>query len=89
MIATQEYTLPSWARALAIVVGVIAIIIAIVFFIYPGIALALFVFLAGVFLLAFGIERIAAGASGHAVRFAPMPASRPATPTPPGNPPPP
>lgn len=60
-----QITLPGWYRALAIIVGVIAISIGITCLIFPGIALWLVVFLLGFFLLVIGIDRIITGATGH------------------------
>jgi len=60
-----QIQLPTWYRALAIVVGVIAISIAITILIFPGIGIWLVVFLLGFFLLVIGIDRIITGATGH------------------------
>ncbi len=88
MFAPQSVSLPTWARALAIVAGIFAIIVAILFLIFPGLALATFVLLVGFFLLVFGIERIAAGISGHSLRWAPVGAPQGGTPPTSGNSPP-
>jgi len=60
-----QITLPSWYRALAIIVGVISISIGITCLVYPGLALWLVVFLLGFFLLVIGIDRIITGATGR------------------------
>jgi uncharacterized membrane protein HdeD (DUF308 family) len=64
-------TLPIWARALAIVVGLISLGAAIVVFVFPGIALLTLVFLLGFALLFIGIDRLAAGITGHSFGWAP------------------
>jgi uncharacterized membrane protein len=75
--AEQEATLPTWARALAIVVGVISIICAIIVVLFPGIAILTLVLILSVALMFIGIDRLAAGISGHPYRYVTMVPIRP------------
>jgi len=61
----QQQKLPGWARALAIVVGLVSIIAGLLVLVFPGLGLLVVVyFLAFAFLL-LGIERLAMGITGH------------------------
>lgn len=60
--------LPGWMRALAIIVGIISIVAAIIILIYPAIAVATLITLLAIGLLLMGIERLAIGISGRAYR---------------------
>lgn len=57
--------LPSWYRALALIVGVISIALAFVVLIDPVLAVATLILLLGFALLVIGIDRIVAGITGH------------------------
>lgn len=63
--AEKSAKLPTWARAFAIVVGIIAIGAAFIVLIFPGIAILTLVLLLGIALMFIGIERLVAGISGH------------------------
>ncbi len=75
--------LPSWYRALAVLVGVISIALAFVVLIDPALAVATLILLLGFALLVIGIDRVIAGITGHP--FGWMPVALP--PTGPGAPP--
>jgi uncharacterized membrane protein HdeD (DUF308 family) len=64
--AGQQTTLPMWARALAIVVGLVSIAAAFIVLLFPGIAVLTLVLILGIALMFMGIDRLAAGISGHA-----------------------
>jgi uncharacterized membrane protein HdeD (DUF308 family) len=58
-------TLPGWARALAIVVGIVSLILAVVVLVFPGLAILTLVFLLAIAFLFIGIDRLIAGITGH------------------------
>jgi uncharacterized membrane protein HdeD (DUF308 family) len=58
-------TLPGWARALAIVVGIVSLILAVVVLVFPGLALLTLIFLLAIAFLFIGIDRLIAGITGH------------------------
>ncbi len=58
-------TLPGWYRALAIVVGLVAILLAFVVLADPALGLATLVLLLGFALLVIGLDRLIAGVTGH------------------------
>ncbi|MCX9011581.1 MAG: DUF308 domain-containing protein [Candidatus Methanoperedens sp.] len=60
--------MPGWMRALAIIVGIISIIAAIIVLLYPAIAVATLITLLAIGLLLIGIERLAIGISGRPYR---------------------
>jgi uncharacterized membrane protein HdeD (DUF308 family) len=62
-------TLPGWARALAIVVGIVSLILAVVVLVFPGLALLTLVFLLAIAFLFIGIDRLIAGITGHPYSF--------------------
>jgi uncharacterized membrane protein HdeD (DUF308 family) len=62
---TATATLPGWARALAIVVGIVALAAAVVVLAFPGIALLTLVFFLAIALLFIGIDRLFSGITGH------------------------
>lgn len=62
---TTTAKLPGWYRALATVVGLISIALAFVVLAFPGLAVLTLVFLLGFALLVIGIDRVAAGITGH------------------------
>ncbi len=84
--------LPTWYRALALVVGLIAIGLAFVVLAFPNLALLTLVFLLGFALLVIGIDRVIAGITGHPFGWMPMmtppsgSAPTSSTPSPPGPP---
>jgi len=78
--AEQQATLPMWARAFAIVVGLISIAAAFVVLAFPGIAVLTLVFFLGVGLLFIGLDRLIAGISGHPYRWMTVVAVGPAGP---------
>jgi uncharacterized membrane protein HdeD (DUF308 family) len=63
--AASTAMLPTWYRALAVIVGVFSISLAIIAMAFPGLALWLLIFLLGFALLMIGIDRIITGISGH------------------------
>jgi len=90
--AEQKGALPTWARALAIVVGVISIGASVIVLLFPFVAILTLVILLGVALLFVGIDRLVAGITGHpyawvAVVPAELPLSADKTPGAPGSPP--
>lgn len=64
--------LPGWYRALATTVGVVSIGLAFGVLAFPGPAILTWVFLLGFALLVIGIDRVAAGVTGHPFGWLPM-----------------
>jgi uncharacterized membrane protein YbaN (DUF454 family) len=58
-------TLPGWARALAVVVGIVSLVLGLVVLAYPGLAILTLVFLLAIAFLFIGIDRLMAGITGH------------------------
>ena len=58
--------LPDWARALAIIVGISSIIAGFLVLIFPGLGVLTVVYFLAVALIFIGVERLAAGITGHA-----------------------
>lgn len=65
MSQAAKATLPGWARALAIVVGVVSLILGIVVLLNPSLALLTLVFLLAIAFLFIGTDRSIAGITGH------------------------
>jgi uncharacterized membrane protein HdeD (DUF308 family) len=63
--AKHQAKLPMWARALAILVGLVSIAAAFIVLLFPGIALLTLVILLGIALMFVGLDRLIAGISGH------------------------
>ena len=57
--------LPTWYRALAVIVGVLAMVSALIVLMRPLLAIWLLIFLLAVGLLVVGMDRLAAGISGQ------------------------
>lgn len=57
--------LPSWYRALAILVGVVSIALAFIVLADPALGALLLIFLLALALMVMGIDRLVAGVSGH------------------------
>jgi uncharacterized membrane protein HdeD (DUF308 family) len=62
---TAKATLPGWARALAILVGIVSLILGVIVLVFPGLAILTLVFLLAIAFLFIGIDRIIAGVTGH------------------------
>lgn len=62
-----KVSLPSWARALAIMVGILSIIAGFLVLIFPGLGVLVVVYFLAVALIFIGVERLAAGISGHSL----------------------
>jgi uncharacterized membrane protein HdeD (DUF308 family) len=58
-------TLPNWARAIAVVVGIVSLGLGFVVLVYPGLAILTLVFLLAIAFLFIGIDRLMAGITGH------------------------
>lgn len=65
LVEQHRGTLPTWARVLTILVGVFSIAAACIVLLFPGIAVLTLVLLLGVALFFIGIDRLAAGVTGH------------------------
>ena len=57
--------MPSWARALAVVVGVISLVAGFLVLVFPGLGLLVVVYFLAIALMMLGADRIAMGISGH------------------------
>jgi uncharacterized membrane protein HdeD (DUF308 family) len=77
----QVATMPTWARVLAILVGLFSMAAAFVVLVFPGIAVLTLVLLLGTALLFIGIDRLADGISGHPYRWMVVASVGPAAPT--------
>ena len=68
----EQISLPSWARTLAVIVGVFSIIAGFSVLAFPGLGVLFVVFLLGFALVMLGAERIAVGISGHVYKVKPQ-----------------
>jgi len=57
--------MPGWARALAVVVGVISLIVGFLVLVFPGLGFLLVAYFIAFALLVLGVDRVATGISGH------------------------
>lgn len=91
--ATSVPKLPMWYRVLAIIVGVLSIVVALIVLVDPHLAIWLLILLLAVGLLFMGMDRLTAGISGHpmvhVLGMVPFTETREAAPTPGPSPPPP
>lgn len=65
MSAATMPKLPTWYRVLAIIVGVLSIAVALIVLVDPVLAIWLLIFLLALGLLFMGMDRLAAGITGH------------------------
>ncbi len=82
--------LPTWYRALAVVVGILSIVVALIVLVEPLLALWVLILLLALGLLFVGMDRLVAGITGHPmVHVFPVLAvkERPEAGTPPASPP--
>jgi len=63
--AAAPMKLPTWYRALAVIVGVFSIVLALIVLVEPLLALWLLIFFLALALLMMGIDRLVAGITGH------------------------
>ncbi len=68
--AVHELKLPTWYRVLAIVVGVMSIVLALIVLVFPVLAVWLLIYILAFALLMIGMDRLVAGITGHP--FGPM-----------------
>ena len=66
----QNLKLPGWARALAIVVGLVSLLAGFVVLAFPALGLLFVVYLLAFALILLGIERLGMGITGHAYAVA-------------------
>lgn len=62
----ETISLPGWARALGIVVGIFSLIAGFLVLVFPGLGLLLVAYFIAFALIMLGVERLAMGISGHA-----------------------
>ena len=67
MAASATPLLPMWYRTLAVIVGVFSIALALIVLVEPLLALWLLIFFLALALMLMGVDRLAAGISGHPV----------------------
>jgi len=91
--AATTAKLPMWYRALAVIVGVMALVSALIVLADPVLAVWLLILLLAVGLLVIGMDRLVAGISGHPfgwvmvpVSATPVSAGTSPAPTPPAKP---
>lgn len=65
MASASAIKLPTWYRVLAVIVGVFSIALALIVLVEPLLAVWLLIFFLAFALLLIGIDRLAAGISGH------------------------
>jgi uncharacterized membrane protein HdeD (DUF308 family) len=65
MSKAAKLTLPTWARVLAAIVGIVSLCLGLVVLVYPGLAILTLVFLLATAFLFIGIDRLMAGITGH------------------------
>jgi len=63
--AAATMKLPMWYRTLAVIVGILCIVSALIVLADPLLAVWLLIFLLGLALLVMGIDRLVAGLTGH------------------------
>jgi len=63
---TETISLPGWARTLAVIVGILSLIAGFLVLIFPGLGILTVVYSLAVALIFIGVERLAAGITGHA-----------------------
>jgi uncharacterized membrane protein HdeD (DUF308 family) len=62
----ETMSLPNWARTLAVLVGILSLIAGFLVLIFPGLGLLVVVYFLAFALILLGVERLAAGITGHA-----------------------
>jgi uncharacterized membrane protein HdeD (DUF308 family) len=62
----QTISLPGWARTLAVIVGILSLIAGFLVLIFPGLGILTVVYFLAFALIFIGVERLAAGITGHA-----------------------
>ena len=65
--AVHELKLPTWYRVLAIVVGVMSIVLALIVLVFPVLAVWLLIYILAFALLMIGIDRLVRGDNGSPV----------------------
>lgn len=68
--ALSRAILPNWVRGVAIAVGILAILLAFIVLVFPGVAILSLVFLLAIALLFIGIERLIVGFTGQPYTWA-------------------
>ena len=58
-------SLPAWARALAVIVGVLSIVAGFLILIYPGLGVLAVVYILAFAMVMLGVERLAMGLTGQ------------------------
>jgi hypothetical protein len=66
----QSLKIPGWARALAIVVGLVSVLAGFVVLAFPALGLLFVVYLLAFALILLGVERLGMGITGHAYTVA-------------------
>jgi len=59
-------SLPGWARTLAVIVGVLSLIAGFLVLVFPGLGVIAVVYILALALMMLGVDRLAAGITGHA-----------------------
>lgn len=91
MASMSATKLPNWYRALAVAVGIISIVLALIVLVMPLLALWLLIFFLAFALMLIGLDRLIAGITGHPfpgmLTFVPPAMAGGDQPTPSGSPP--
>jgi uncharacterized membrane protein HdeD (DUF308 family) len=66
----KSLKLPGWARALAVVVGLVSLVAGFVVLVFPALGLLFVVYLLAFALILLGVERLGMGITGHAYAVA-------------------
>jgi len=78
--------LPTWYRAIAVIVGLITVALAVVVLAFPALGLLTLVFILGFALMVIGIDRVVAGVTGHPFGWMPgFPGAGAGSPSPPSD----
>ena len=62
----EDRKLPSWARALAVVVGLVTLVAGFLVLVFPALGVLFVVYILAFALILLGVERLGMGITGHA-----------------------
>jgi uncharacterized membrane protein HdeD (DUF308 family) len=68
----ENRKLPGWARALAVVVGLVTLVAGFLVLIFPALGVLFVVYILAFALILLGVERLGMGITGHAYTVTPL-----------------
>jgi len=68
----ESRKLPGWARALAVVVGLVTLVAGFLVLIFPALGVLFVVYILAFALILLGVERLGMGITGHAYTVTPL-----------------